>query len=81
VNLDFFVTAVKDGKIAATEGSKIDAVVSAEQFAQIEKQGILSPVELTLGPGKYDLILAVRDNPTGLIGTLNVPVELAAPAP
>lgn len=79
LNLDFVVTATRDGKIAQSRGSSVNMNVTAEQLQQIQQSGILNQLELTLPPGKYDLVLAVRDNPTGMIGTLKVPLEIPAP--
>jgi VWFA-related protein len=79
VNLDFIVNATKGGKLVDSRGSTVATTVTNEQYQQIQQQGILMPIELTLAPGKYELVLAVRDNPTGMIGTLNVPLEVAAP--
>jgi hypothetical protein len=80
LNLDFFAIATgPDGKTAANVGMSVNNTFSNEQFAQMSKQGILLPMEVSLPPGSYNLLLAVRDNPTGMLGTLNVPLELAAP--
>jgi len=70
---------MRAGKIVDSRGSTVNMTVTNEQYQQIQQQGILNQLELTLPPGRYDLALAVRDNPTGMIGTLNVPLELAAP--
>jgi hypothetical protein len=79
LNLDFFVTASQNGRIATNAGMSVNTDVTNEQFQQIQQQGILLPVEVTLPPGKYELMLAVRDNPSGMVGTLDVPLELQAP--
>jgi hypothetical protein len=36
-------------------------------------------MEVSLGPGDYVLKLAVRDNRTGYVGTVHVPLTLAKP--
>ncbi|HTK96370.1 MAG TPA: VWA domain-containing protein, partial [Terriglobales bacterium] len=80
INLEFFVTAATPaGKVAANTGMLVNTTLPAEQYAQVSKQGIVTSVEVTLPPGTYNLLLAVRDNPTGMVGTLTIPVELAAP--
>jgi VWFA-related protein len=82
VNLDFFTAAFTlDGKPAANLGQTVNTAVTAEQFAQIQQQGLLLPMELTLPPGQYLLRLAVRDNRTGYLGTLTVPLDLSKTAP
>jgi hypothetical protein len=42
-------------------------------------QRLMTPWELWLPPGEYDLRLAVRDNHTGYLGTLSVPLVLQKP--
>jgi VWFA-related protein len=80
LSLDFFVTAATgDGKVVNTTGKTVDTTVTAEQFQQIEKQGLLLPIDMELPPGNYNLQLGVRDNPTGMVGTLNAPLRLAKP--
>ncbi|MDP9266981.1 MAG: VWA domain-containing protein [Acidobacteriota bacterium] len=82
IDLDFFVTAATpDGRSAASTGMKVDTKFSSEQFQRVSTQGILLPMDVTLPPGNYSLLLAVRDNPTGMLGTLNVPLQLRSPAP
>lgn len=82
LNLDFFVAAfTRDGKPAANLGQTVSTAVTAEQFAQIQQQGLLLPMELTLPPGQYQLRLAVRDNRTGYLGTLTVPLDLSKTGP
>jgi len=82
INLDFFVTAATpDGKVAGNRAMKVDTKFTSEQFQQASKQGILLPMDVTLPPGTYSLLLAVRDNPSGMVGTLNIPLELPSPKP
>jgi hypothetical protein len=80
LNLDFVVSAMRNGRIVDSKGSTVATTVTNEQFQQVQEKGLLMQIELSLPPGQYELALAVRDNPTGMIGTLNVPVDLAAPA-
>lgn len=80
LDLDFVVSAMRNGRMVDSKGSTVATTVTNEQFQQVQEKGLLMQLELSLPPGKYDLALAVRDNPTGMIGTLNVPVDLAAPA-
>jgi hypothetical protein len=75
INLDFFATAfASDGKLAANIRQTVDATLEADQFAQVEKIGLLLPMSLKLGPGSYEVRLAVRDNRTGYVGTLSIPL-------
>jgi VWFA-related protein len=80
LNLDFVVSAMRNGRIVDSKGSTVATTVTNEQFQQVQEKGLLMQIELSLPPGQYELALAVRDNPTGMIGTLSVPVDLAAPA-
>jgi VWFA-related protein len=78
-NLDFMAAAVTpDGKVAASDGRTVDARLKPEQYARVRQNGLPFSIELSVPPGSYSLRLAVRDNRTGLIGTLTVP--FVAPA-
>jgi VWFA-related protein len=80
INLDFFVTAVTpDSRVAANTGQTVDATLTAEQFAQVQQQGLLLPIDVTVPAGEYDLRLAVRDNRTGYFGTLSAPLTVRRP--
>ncbi len=77
VNLDLFLAAVtRDGKVATHTGLTVDATLNPDQFAQVQQQGLLVPMEATLPAGEFELRLAVRDNRTGYFGTLNVPLTV-----
>jgi VWFA-related protein len=80
INLDFYAVAFSpDGKSIANIGKTVDATLESDQFSQLEQQGLLMPLEMSLGPGDYRLKLAVRDNRTGYVGTVHVPLTLAKP--
>jgi hypothetical protein len=80
INLDFYAAAfTSDGKVAANTGKTVSATITADQYAQVQQKGLLLPLEVKLSPGTYNLRLAVRDNRTGYLGTLGVPLTLAAP--
>ncbi|MGH9532301.1 MAG: VWA domain-containing protein [Terriglobales bacterium] len=78
VNLDFFLAALtRDGKkVVANTGQTVDATLNPDQFAQVQQQGLVVPIEATLPAGELELRLAVRDNRTGYFGTLNAPVTV-----
>jgi VWFA-related protein len=79
-NLDFMVAAVSpDGKIIASDGHTIDALLSNDQFAQMNQNGLPFTMQLPLAPAQYSLRMAVRDNRTGLIGTLTLPLVVQTP--
>lgn len=77
VNLDFFLAAVtRDGRVVANTGQTVDATLNPDQFAQVQQQGLVVPVEATIPAGELELRLAVRDNRTGYFGTLSVPLAV-----
>jgi len=79
-NLDFMIAAVSpEGKLIATDGHTVDARLKPDQFAQANQDGLPFQMQLTLPPGSYSLRLAVRDNRTGLIGSLTLPLVIPAP--
>jgi VWFA-related protein len=79
-NLDFMVAAVSpDGKIVASDGHTVDALLSSDQFAQMNRDGLPFTMQLPLAPSEYSLRMAVRDNRTGQIGTLTLPLVVQNP--
>ncbi len=78
VNLDFFLAAVtRDGsKVVVNTGQSVNQPLTPEQFAQVQQQGLVVPVEAAVPAGDLELRLAVRDNRTGYFGTLNVPLTV-----
>jgi len=80
INLDFYVAAfTAAGRVAANTGKTVSATITADQYAQVQQKGLMLPLEVKLSPGTYNLRLAVRDNRTGYLGTLSVPLTLTAP--
>ena len=47
-----------------------------ERVRNILQTGIGIPEKLNLPPGTYEVKFAVRDNPSGLLGTVSVPIEI-----
>ena len=81
IHLDFYAVAFSpEGRSVSNVGKTVDATLEADQFAQLQQQGLLLPMEVSLAPGNYRLRLAVRDNTTGYVGTVNVPLSLAKPS-
>ncbi len=77
ISLNFYVSAfTPDGRLAKSDGKVVDATLEGAQFEQVQKIGLLMPMDLALAKGDYQLRLAVRDNRTGFIGTLGIPVGL-----
>lgn len=80
LNLDFYVAAfTTQGKLAGNSGKTVSATLTSDQYAQVQQKGLLLPIDIKLPPGTYNLRLAVRDNRTGYLGTIGVPLTLAAP--
>lgn len=78
VNLDFFIAVFnKDGKAVKIPRMTVDTTLPPEQWAQIQKVGMLVPMDIDLpAPGDYNLRLAVRDNRTGYVGALSAQLSL-----
>ncbi|MFQ5663656.1 MAG: VWA domain-containing protein [Terriglobia bacterium] len=74
-NLDFLVAAVSPGgQVVAVAHQTLEARLRPETYAGVQQAGLPFRLALTLGPGRYRLRLAVRDNRTGWLGTLEVPL-------
>ncbi|HUK40008.1 MAG TPA: hypothetical protein VLX11_03160, partial [Candidatus Acidoferrales bacterium] len=63
------------GKILDSSTLKVDQTFKDDVFAQISKQGMLLHMDLDPKPSADNLRLAVRDNKTGYVGTLIVPLK------
>ena len=76
-SVDFLAVAVSpDGKIAANDSKTMEAHLRPETYARVQKEGVPFHMDLQVAPGNYQLHLGVRDNRTGWIGTLTVPLPL-----
>ena len=64
-----------DGKMLGNQSMKVDQAFPAETYQQILKQGILLQMEVPSPAGATDVRLAVRDNRTGLVGSLSIPLN------
>jgi VWFA-related protein len=79
-NLDFMVAAISpDGKLIASDGHTVDARLKPDQYAQALRNGVPFSMQLSIAAGTYSLHLAVRDNRTGLLGTLAIPLTVEKP--
>jgi VWFA-related protein len=63
------------------QAQNFSAALKPEQYQLVLQKFFPCNQTLALGPGDYLLRLGVRDNTTGLIGTVNAPVTIAAAAP
>jgi hypothetical protein len=63
---------------AATVSNTVELGFSPEQYARMLREGVTTHQELRLTPGKYDLRIAVMDDGNSRIGSLEIPIEIAA---
>ncbi len=67
-------------KAVTTEAQKMGGSLPPEAYAKVMKSFFPCRDQLSLAPGEYLLRLGVRDNTTGLIGTVNASVTVPADA-
>lgn len=78
IDVDYFAIAFgANGREVANQGKSVRATLDSNQYSELMQKGLLLSLDVPLTPGQYQLKLAVRDNPSGYFGTLNVPLELA----
>lgn len=70
----------KKGEPVRAEGGTANAALKPEQFSAIMSSFFPCQRQLALPPGDYILRLGVRDNHTGLIGTVNAAVTVSSSA-
>jgi VWFA-related protein len=76
LDVDFYAAVYSpDGKMLANRSTKVAQEVTDEQYQHILQPGLISQLPVELPAGKNQLRLAVRDNKTGHVGTLDVPLE------
>jgi len=63
-------------KSVASSSLELNTSFKSELLQKILQTGLGIPVKLDLPPGKYEIKFAVRDNSTGLIGTVSLPLDL-----
>jgi len=63
-------------KSVATTAQAIATGLKPEMMQKTLQTGLGIPEKLDLPPGKYEVKFAVRDNSSGLLGTVSVPIEL-----
>ena len=75
VNAAFYAMIVSpDGKILASRSQKVDQAFNADIYQQILQKGLLLHMDMDPVQGKNQLHLAVQDNRTGMVGTINAPL-------
>jgi VWFA-related protein len=76
LNVAFYAAAFGvDGKMLGNQSMKVDQAFSAETYQQIQKQGILLQMDVPSPAGATDVRLAVRENRTGSVGSLTIPLN------
>jgi VWFA-related protein len=77
LDMDVYVLALDgSGKVVTNNGMTVTQSLSDEQFAQASGKGLFIPFNLDLNKGDYTMKLAVRDNRTGMIGSLTIPFAM-----
>jgi VWFA-related protein len=76
-SLDFAAFSVSaDGKIVDSTAKTVDAQLPADQYASVLQEGLPFRMEIKTSLGNQHLRLAVRDNRTGTVGTLEIPLPV-----
>jgi VWFA-related protein len=76
-DVDFHVAAfAPDGSLVTHADSRIDAHVTSEKYNHLRRQGLPFHTSLNLGPGRYQLRIVVRDNRTGSLGSVELPLVM-----
>ena len=75
INANFYATAFTDGKMGPSVSQKVDRSFDDKTYQQILQHGLLLHMDLDPPPPNSRLHLAVQDGRTGLVGTINAPIE------
>jgi VWFA-related protein len=77
INLEVTTLAFDSNrKSIATMSQTISTKLSPERMQKMLETGLGIPEKIDLPSGKYEVKFAVRDNLSGLLGTISVPIEL-----
>jgi len=76
VDLDFVAQASRQGVIAGTVSQAFKGRVAPETLAKLKTDGVLYQNAIDLAPGDYQVHFVVRDNLSGRIGSLIVPLTV-----
>ncbi len=81
MDLDFVLAAFSpQGEQLKNSAQRFRKTLTEEQYRQVLAAGMLYPMSLQLEPGRYVLRLLVRDNLSGKLGRVDVPLTITAPA-
>lgn len=79
--LDFHVNAfAPDGKLATRVDKTFEATATAADFERVRQHGLPLQTSVDLPAGHYELRLIIRDGRTGLLGGVELPLELSQAA-
>ena len=74
LNLAMYATIYSPtGKMLLNLSQKVDQAFDANTYQQILQHGLMLHMDLDPQPGNNQIRLAVQDNRTGLVGTINAP--------
>ena len=76
VDLEFVAQATRRGAIAGTVSQTFKGKVAPETLAKVKTDGVLVRNAIDLPPGDYQVHFVVRDNLSGRIGSLIVPLTV-----
>src|SRR5215471_8861690 len=65
-----------EGKCVSTFSNTLTTHLSPEMLQEVLRAGLVIPQGIDLPVGDYEIRFAVRDNPTGKIGTVSIPLQL-----
>ena len=72
MNVSFYASVYgPNGKNLGTRSTKVERAFDAATYKQLLDKGMMVPIDLDVPAGGKELRLAVLDNKTGLIGTVN----------
>jgi hypothetical protein len=78
--LEFHVAAYgKEGKLVAQQNMELVAPVNPERYASLLQSGLPFHTGLSLPAGEYRLRVVVRDEHTGFLGSMDLPLTLDKP--
>jgi VWFA-related protein len=75
-DLDFIAQATKSGTPAGQAGQSVKGAIPENALPKIKAEGIFYRNALELAPGDYQVRFVVRDNLSGKIGSVSVPLTV-----
>jgi VWFA-related protein len=79
-NVDFAAfTVAPNGNVSNTVAKNVDTPLPASEYAAVRERGLPFRMQIESQPKDGELRLAVRDNRTGLLGTLTIAIRPSSP--